>query len=648
MEYIDVTRETLTNLPDKAEARITDIWVTEEKPFLSSPWTGKTIFDLIPLQPKEGYEIHDGRVARKKTSSKPDNIRTEVWASMSDKRRKQATEDWKILEPKLKIARATRGINQCIPAEQEERYEKIMADVQTRLTLPTAAAMPVIISAKDPKIEETLSDKNHIDLLEIFGGKAGTSKQAKIRSLKVGINFDIEEGMNLTKEEDVERLLEYIDIHTPTVVVMGPPCTAFGSWAHYDKVHAPEAYEESLIISKALAAVAARIADKQLQAGRHFLLENPRGSQNFNEEGLSTLDDKFGIYAADFPQCAAGLVSPTGEPIQKWTTFWASHPVLLKRFRNLECTHGPGEHWILEGKHEGVSRTKIAQVWSTKMCRWIARSVEELCHAQNKACHAMADGDIRVTKPCRHKKRQHDDSFSTAGYISSEWYALVHTPIPIKKAMKIPKAKEAVDGEWTKLFKKGAWKYNTVKNRKDIEAEALAKGEKVHFANLMDLCHEKRSALPMHMGKFKGRVVLRGDNIKDEASFYAVFSEQGTSASHMDGCKFLDALARMPDNDGEDCDAIGAYHQVRLQDMRDHPQMGASFVETWVKLPRGRYPKWWDGKYQNPYVKLELNLYGHPLAGLYWEKHCQTVLFGFWDFHGLLDGNWRVHQSIPF
>ena len=46
--------------------------------------------------------------------------------------------------------------------------------------------------------------------------------------MKVGINFDLEEGMDLSKEEDVERLLSYIDIHTPTVVVMGPPCTAFG------------------------------------------------------------------------------------------------------------------------------------------------------------------------------------------------------------------------------------------------------------------------------------------------------------------------------------------------------------------------------------------------------------------------------------
>ena len=44
----------------------------------------------------------------------------------------------------------------------------------------------------------------------------------------------------------------------------------------------------------------------------------------------------------------------------------------------------------------------------------------------------------------------------------------------------------------------------------------------------------------------------------------AVFWKQGTSASHMAATKFLDAIGRMPDCDGEDSDAVGAYIQVEL------------------------------------------------------------------------------------
>ena len=95
----------------------------------------------------------------------------------------------------------------------------------------------------------------------------------------------------------------------------------------------------------------------------------------------------------------------------------------------------------------------------------------------------------------------------------------------------------------------------------------------------------------------------------------AVFSEQGTSASHLAAAKLLDAIAWMPGNEGEDSDATGAYTQALL-----------GGEETWVFLPWDRWPKSWHGKYRRPVVKLRLNLYGHPLAGLYWEKHCRSAI----------------------
>ena len=49
--------------------------------------------------------------------------------------------------------------------------------------------------------------------------------------------------------------------------------------------------------------------------------------------------------------------------------------------------------------------------------------------------------------------------------------------------------------------------------------------------------------------------------------------------------------------------------------------------DTWVQLPRDQWPKGagWE-EYYNPCVKLKLALYGHPLAGLYWENHCKNAL----------------------
>ena len=67
--------------------------------------------------------------------------------------------------------------------------------------------------------------------------------------------------------------------------------------------------------------------------------------------------------------------------------------------------------------------------------------------------------------------------------------------------------------------------------------DARTSGATVHFASLMDICHLKNSELEAKHQKYKGRVVLRGDIVKDNSGSYAVFTEQGSSASSNDSSK---------------------------------------------------------------------------------------------------------------
>ena len=50
----------------------------------------------------------------------------------------------------------------------------------------------------------------------------------------------------------------------------------------------------------------------------------------------------------------------------------------------------------------------------------------------------------------------------------------------------------------------------------------------------MDICHLKNAELEAKHQKYKGRLVLRGGIVKDDSGSYAVFTEQGSSASQMD------------------------------------------------------------------------------------------------------------------
>ena len=46
--------------------------------------------------------------------------------------------------------------------------------------------------------------------------------------------------------------------------------------------------------------------------------------------------------------------------------------------------------------------------------------------------------------------------------------------------------------------------------------------------------------------KYKGRVVLRGDIVKDDFVSYAVSTEKGSSASQRTAAKVMDFISRMP------------------------------------------------------------------------------------------------------
>ncbi len=118
--------------------------------------------------------------------------------------------------------------------------------------------------------------------------------------------------------------------------------------------------------------------------------------------------------------------------------------------------------------------------------------------------------------------------------------------------------------------------------------------------------------------------------MKDEDGCDALFAEQGTSSAHMASTKFLDIIAHMPGNSGEDADAVGAYTQILLEDSRK--LLGKHVIpETWISLPYAQQPKWWHEMNNgagiiDPVCPLIRNLYGHPLAGMLWDKGSQKLI----------------------
>ena len=132
--------------------------------------------------------------------------------------------------------------------------------------------------------------------------------------------------------------------------------------------------------------------------------------------------------------------------------------------------------------------------------------------------------------------------------------------------MKIPTAKAAMDKEREKLEKISAWYLTKVRNKSDAIDEARTKGAKVHFC-LIDghMSFEKMLNWRQSTKKYKGRVVLCGDIVKDDSGSFAVFTEQGSSASQMTAAKVMDIISRLPGCDGQAADAVSAYTLVKRE-----------------------------------------------------------------------------------
>ena len=104
------------------------------------------------------------------------------------------------------------------------------------------------------------------------------------------------------------------------------------------------------------------------------------------------------------------------------------------------------------------------------------------------------------------------------------------------------------------------------------------------------LSSQKKRSENQNFQTYRGRVVLRGDIVKDDSGAYAVFTEQGSSASQMTAAKEMDVIARVPFCDGQAADAVSAYTQMKMDDAPKLLRIPQSACpDFWIRLPRHKW-----------------------------------------------------------
>ena len=75
-----------------------------------------------------------------------------------------------------------------------------------------------------------------------------------------------------------------------------------------------------------------------------------------------------------------------------------------------------------------------------------------------------------------------------------------------------------------------------------------------------------------------------------------------------------------------EADAVSSYTQVKMEDAPKLLKIPKSECpDIWIRLPRHKWLKSLSS-IEDPVVPLERNLYGHPLAGLLWERQFEKIL----------------------
>ena len=88
----------------------------------------------------------------------------------------------------------------------------------------------------------------------------------------------------------------------------------------------------------------------------------------------------------------------------------------------------------------------------------------------------------------------------------------------------------------------------------------------------------------------------------------------------------MDITTRLSACAGQAADAVSANTQVKKEDAPNLFKIPKSECpDIWNRLPRHKWPKSWSS-IEEPIVPLERNLYGHPLAGLLWERQFEKIL----------------------
>lgn len=182
-----------------------------------------------------------------------------------------------------------------------------------------------------------------------------------------------------------------------------------------------------------------------------------------------------------------------------------------------------------------------------------------------------------------------------------------------------PRALEALKQEAAGLRSNATWDDDTVAPLYQIRNWARSVGAHIKVAELLTLVGIKHHELEPSKWKWKGRIVYRGDQVRDQDNNLLLFDQTATTPTSLIALNAALWYACRKGHTASCSDAIQAFLQSKLDD-NDF---------TFVIIPVELWLEAWRSKFDPTTklaVRLKKSLYGHPKAGLWWQQHLDRRL----------------------
>ena len=144
-KYIDVVRHMQKNVDILQEHKIVDYWNVDGARQLSATWIGFTRFTVLKKPPPAGHMWARERVTKIQTTSRPDDVWSEVRSNMFKGHQREAKQRWQRDEPKLDAARRLKGIYYIAP---DQEFDTVISNFKRKLETQMESAMPCTAQKK--------------------------------------------------------------------------------------------------------------------------------------------------------------------------------------------------------------------------------------------------------------------------------------------------------------------------------------------------------------------------------------------------------------------------------------------------------------------------------------------------------------------